>query len=208
MRKTRRTLLLGLIFLSLGGVAYKVTDVVNKMKQEFKRDPIGVLNRLPESALHMKDFHRAKIEDGRKVWEIFGDEANYFKEQKEALIKKPRFYYYDKQGDVIETIGARAHVYLNEKEMEKMELQGGIKVTFQGYVLESEEASYIPAKDQIFLSSRTTVVGDGIALEGASMEVEMEGKKIRLVRNVKTKIEPDKLAEKKNQKSSNRRIGG
>jgi LPS export ABC transporter protein LptC len=201
-------LLLGVILLSLGGVAYKVTDVVQKMKQEFKKDPIGMLNKLPESALHMKDFHRAKIEDGRKVWEIFGDEANYYKEQKEAVIRKPRFYYYDKQGEVIETIGEEAHVYLNEKELERMQLQGGIKVTFQGYVLESEGADYLPAKDQIILSSRTTVVGEGIALEGASMEVELEGKKIRLVRNVKTKIEPEKLAQKKNKKGSNLRIGG
>lgn len=208
MRKTRRMLLLGVILLSLGGVAYKVTDVVQKMKQEFKKDPIGMLNKLPESALHMKDFHRAKIEDGRKVWEIFGDEANYYKEQKEAVIRKPRFYYYDKQGEVIETIGEEAHVYLNEKELERMQLQGGIKVTFQGYVLESEGADYLPAKDQIILSSRTTVVGEGIALEGASMEVELEGKKIRLVRNVKTKIEPEKLAQKKNKKGSNLRIGG
>ena len=30
------------------------------------------------------------------------------------------------------------------------------------------------------------------------MEVELEGKKIRLLNNVKTKIEPDKLAKKKN----------
>lgn len=197
-----------MILLSLSGVAYKVTDVINKMKQEFKKDPIGLLSKLPESALHMKDFHRAKIEDGRKVWEIFGDEANYYKEQKEAVIRKPRFYYYDKKGEVVETIGEQAHVYLNEKELERMELQGGIKVNFQGYVLESEEANYLPAKDQIFLSSRTTVTGEGIALEGASMEVELESKKIRLVRNVKTRIDPEKLAQKKNQKDSSKRIGG
>ena len=58
-----------------------------------------------------------------------------------------------------------------------MELRGGIEVTFQGYVLKSEEANYLPAKDQIVLPSRTTVVGEGISLEGARMEVEFEGEK-------------------------------
>ena len=96
MRKVRRTILLLAIFLSLGGVAYKATEFVQRVQKEIKQKPVKVLDYLPESALHMKDFHRAKIEDGRKIWELFGDEASYFKEQKEAIIKKPRFYYYDK----------------------------------------------------------------------------------------------------------------
>lgn len=196
------------IFLSLGGVAYKVTETVQGMKKEIKKNPLKALDYLPESSLQMKDFHRAKIENGRKVWEIFGDEAQYFKEQKEALIKKPRFLYYDKNGEAVETFGDEARIYMNEKELEKLVLRGDIQVTFQGYLLKSEEASYLPAKDQIVLPNRTKVTGEGLELEGASMEVELEGKKIRLVNNVKTRIEPEKLANKKNKTSPAQRIGG
>ena len=178
------------------------------MHREVKATPIKALDYLPESALRLKEFHRAKIEDGRKVWELFGDEASYFKEQKEALIKKPRFYYYDKNGEVAETKGNEALLYLNEKELERMELHGDVQVTFQGYILKSEEANYLPAKDQIVLPNRTTVAGEGIELEGARMEVEIQDKKIRLLRAVKTKIEPEKMAKKKNGPSSTAPIGG
>jgi LPS export ABC transporter protein LptC len=208
MRKTRRWILLLAIFLSLGGVAYKVTETVQGMKKEIKKNPLKVLDYLPESALQMKDFHRAKIENGRKVWEIFGDEAQYFKEQKEAVIQKPRFLYYDKKGEAVETFGDEARIYMNENELERLVLRGGIQVTFQGYLLKSEEASYLPAKDQIVLPNRTKVTGEGLELEGASMEVELEGKKIRLVNNVKTRIEPEKLANKKNKTSPAQPIGG
>jgi len=77
MRRTRRFILLIAILLSLGGVGYKVaqTIIANKLR-ELKRNPLQALNYLPESALRMKDFHRSKIENGRKVWEIFGDEAS------------------------------------------------------------------------------------------------------------------------------------
>jgi LPS export ABC transporter protein LptC len=207
MRK-RRTILLLAILISLGGVGYKVADIVRRVQKDIKSNPMKALDYLPESTLQMKDFHRSKIEDGRKVWELFGEEANYYKEQKEAVIKKPRFYYYDKKGEVAETKGDEALVYLNEKELERMELRGAVQVTFQGYVLTSEEANYTPAKDQIVLPSRTTVVGEGIALEGARMEVELEAKKIRLIQAVKTKIEPDKLAKKKTMAASSPRIGG
>jgi LPS export ABC transporter protein LptC len=207
MRKARRSILLLVIFLSLGGVAYKVTEIVRGMQQEIKKNPRKILDYLPESALHMKDFHRAKVENGRKIWELFGDEANYYKEQKEAIIKKPRFYYYDKKGEVIETTGDQARIYLNEKELERMELSGGIQVTFQGYLLKSEQANYLATKDQIELPTRTTVTGEGMQLEGSRMEVEMESKKIRLIENVKTKMEPEKLA-KKNKGNRSQRIGG
>ena len=208
MRKARRAILLVAIFLSLGGVAYKVSGIVHSMKKEIKKNPVKTLDYLPESQLHMKDFHRAKIEDGRKVWELYGDEAQYFKEYKEAVIKKPRFNYYDKKGEAVETSGDEARLYLNEKELEKLVLRGGIQVTFQGYVLKSEEANYLPAKDQIVLPSHTKVTSEGLEIEGASMEVELEGKKIRLLNNVKTKIEPDKLAKKKNKTAAVPAIGG
>ncbi|HYT56482.1 MAG TPA: LPS export ABC transporter periplasmic protein LptC [Verrucomicrobiae bacterium] len=208
MRKARRTILLLAILLSLGGVGYKATEFVQRVQKEIKKNPLKALDYLPESALHMKEFHRAKIENGRKIWELFGDEASYFKEQKEAIIKKPRFYYYDKKGEVVETTGDEAHLYINEKELERMELRGDIQVSFQGYVLKSEEANYLPAKDQVILPNRTTVVGEGIELEGSSMEIELEDRKIRLVHRVKTKIEPEKLAKKKNKPSPDQRVGG
>jgi LPS export ABC transporter protein LptC len=208
MRKARRYILLAAIFVSLGGVAYKVTEIVRRMQKEIKANPLTALDYLPESALQIKDFHRSKIEDGRKVWELFGEEANYYKDRKEAVIKKPRFYYYDKKGEVAETKGDQALIYLNEKELERMELRGAVEVTFQGYLLKSEEANYTPADDQIVLPSRTTVVGDGIAVEGARMEVELEGKKIRMIQAVRTKIEPEKLGKKKSLAAASPRVGG
>jgi len=54
--------LLVAIFLSLGGVAYKVTEIVQSMKKEIKKNPLEALDYLPASQLHMKDFHRSKID--------------------------------------------------------------------------------------------------------------------------------------------------
>ena len=208
MRKVRRSFLLLAILVSLGGVTYKVAEIIGRMQEQITANPLTALDYLPESTLRIKDFHRSKIEDGRKVWELFGEEARYYKEQKEAVIKKPKFFYYDKEGEVAESQGDEARMYLNDKELERMELRGDIEVSFQGYVLKSEEANYLPAKDQIVLPSHTTVVGEGIAVEGSRMEIELEAKKIRLIQAVKTKIEPEKLSKKKTMAGSSPRVGG
>jgi len=207
MRKVRRSLFALVILVSLGAVGYKIYDSINSVKREIKKNPIKALEYLPESALNMKDFRRAKIEDGRKVWEIFGEEANYFKEEKRALIKKPRFSYFDKKGEPAHVVGDLAKLFFNDKELERMELEGKIVVTYQGYILKSEEAVYLPDKQQILLPRPTTIASDGLESEGSSMEVELEEKKVRMLRNVKTKIEPAKL-EANQKKTKMRQVTG
>jgi len=209
MRKRRRLILLFLIIVSLGGVAYKVTETIWQNKaREIRKNPLRALDYLPDSALHIKDFRRAKIEGGRKVWELLGDEANYLKEQREAVIKKPRFYFYDKRGETAEAFSNEGHLFFEEKELQRLELQGGIQVSYQGFILKSEEAVYLPAKDQIVLPKRTTLVGDGLELEGSSMEVELHDQKLRVRENVKTKLEPEKLAKRKKRSNNTGLAGG
>ena len=208
MRKRKRLILLVVIILSLGGLGYKVAESIWAMKvNEIRRNPLKALDYLPESALQIKDFRRAKVEDGRKIWELIGDEARYFKDQREAVIKNPKFFYYDSNGETAETTGAMAHLFFNERELEKMQLEGGIRVSYQGYVLRSEQAIYLPADQRIVFPSRALVAGNGIELEGSRMEVELESKKLRMLQNVKSRMEPDKLA-KRNRKSDTKSPNG
>jgi LPS export ABC transporter protein LptC len=199
MRKVKRLILLVTIFASLGAVGYKVTSTIwaNKLR-EIKDNPVELLDHLPDSALRLKDFRRAKVENGRTVWELLGDEASYNKEQREAVVQKPRFLYYDKEGEIAEASAEIAHVFLNEKELEKMQLEGGIELSYNGYTLKSQEAIYLPAREQIVMPQRTLLIGEGLELQGASLEVDLGDRKVRLLRNVKTKLEPEKLAKQKN----------
>jgi LPS export ABC transporter protein LptC len=194
----KRLLLLVAIFASLGAVGYKVTSTIwaNKLR-EIRENPVQLLDQLPESALRIKDFRRAKVENGRTVWELLGEEANYNKDQRQAVVQKPRFLYYDKKGEIAEASAEIAHVYLNDKEVEKMQLDGGIELSYQGYVLKSQEAIYLPAKEQIVMPQRTTLTGEGLELQGSSMEVDLADSKVRLLRDVRTKLEPEKLAKQK-----------
>jgi len=207
MRKTRRLVLLSAAFIALAAVAYKVVETVSLAQQEIIKSPIKALEYLPESALHVKDFRRAKVENGRKIWEVMGEEADYYKDQKQAVIKKPRFVYYDKDGEAAETSGAVARMFLGDKELEKLQLEGGIQVSYQNYTLKSEEAIFFPEEQRILMPKRTTLVGGGFELEGSSMEIELESRKVRLRHNVKTKIEPSKIEKRKETKQA-QAVGG
>lgn len=78
-----------------------------------------------------------------------------------------------------------------------MQLEGGIELSYKGYILKTQEATYLPANEQILMPQRTTMVGEGLRLEGSSMEVDLGDSKVRLLGNVRTKLEPEKLAKQK-----------
>ena len=54
MRKVRRYILLAGILASLGGVTYKVAEIVGRVQKEIKANPLKALDYLPESALANK----------------------------------------------------------------------------------------------------------------------------------------------------------
>ena len=196
--KSLRVVLLIGIFASLGAIAYKVADSVWLAKvREVQKNPRKLLDYLPEAALQVKDFRRSQVEGGRKVWEVTGDEARYLKAEKEVAIKKPRFVFYDKNGETIEATANEGHLFFTDQEtekhemMEKMQMQGDIKVSYQGFVLQTDEIVYLKSKNQVVLPGKVTVKGDGMELEGVGMEIALDDEKMRLLQKVRTNLQPE-----------------
>lgn len=197
-RKSIRIVLLIAIFASLGGLAYKVAENIWLMKgREIQKNPLKLLDYVPEAALQIKEFRRAKVEGGRKVWELFGEEARYLKDEKEAVIKKPRIVFYDKKGGTIKATGNEGRLFFTDKgthpEMEKMQLKGGIQVNYRGFVLHTDELLYLKSKNQVVSPGKVTLEGDGLELEGTGMEIALDDERIRLLKKVRTKLQPERL---------------
>ncbi|MBI4523103.1 MAG: LPS export ABC transporter periplasmic protein LptC [Deltaproteobacteria bacterium] len=189
--------ILAAILASLGGVSYKVAEHFWAMKaREFKKNPLKLLDYAPEATLQIKDFRRAKIDGGRKIWEIAGEEARYLREQKEAVIKKPRFTYYRKDGEAIEATGDEGHIHFTDQELERIRLQGGIEVSYQGFILRTDEIVYFKEKNQVLMPGKVSMKGSGLEFDGIGMEIALQEEKIRLLNKVKTKIEPQKFGKR------------
>ncbi len=206
-RKRIRLGLLVVILASLGGIVYKVSEHIWLMKaREIKKNPLKILDYVPEAALQVKEFRRAKVEGGRKVWEVAGEEARYFKAEKEAVIKKPRFIFYDKNGETIEAMGNEGHLFFTDQEMEKMQLKGQIQLSYHGFVFQTDEILYFKSKDQVVSPGKVTLKGDGLELEGVGMEIALQDEKIRLLQKVKTKIQPEQLENKRGRSNGKKKF--
>lgn len=208
-RKGLKIVLLIAIFISLGGVTYKVVENFLLMKaREIQKNPIKMLDYVPEAALQVKDFRRTKVEGGQKVWEVSGEEARYLKAEKEAILKKPRFVFYDKKGRAIEATANEGHLFLTDQEMEKMQLLGAIEINYQGFVAQMEEIVYLKSTNQVVTPGKVTLKGEGLELEGVGLEVSLEDQKIRILEKVKTKLYPEQLekARKRDKSDGKKRL--
>ena len=200
-RRRIRIILLIAISASLGGVTFKVAESIWLVTSKtITKGTLKALDYVPQAALQIKEFHRAQVnEGGRKAWEIFGDEAHYLKDQRQLAIQKPRIFLYQKDNNAVEAVAQEGYLWFTDedRELEKAQLKGEAQVTFRGYVLNTHEIFYFKTKNQMVLPGRVTVKGNGMELEGVNMEVSIDDDKMRLLKNVTTKIEPDKLRKAK-----------
>jgi LPS export ABC transporter protein LptC len=209
-RRKLRIILLILISASLGGVTFKVGESIWQGKKKTIRDKAvkTALQYMPEAALQIKDFHRAQVEGDRKVWEVFGEEASFLKGEGQLVLKKPRIFFYQKDDTTVEATGDKGTLWLEDAkgDMQKAQLLGDVEVNFRGYVLKTGEILYFKNTNLMVLPGRVSVRGAGMELDGSHMEVTLDDEKMKLNRDVKTKVEPDQLRKSKG-KSNEKKQG-
>ncbi len=194
-----RTILLVAISALLGIVAFKVGESILGKKNRLGKDIAKTaLNLLPDQALQIKDFHRAQVEGDRKIWEVFGDEARYNKDEKLLAVQKARIFFYQKDDTAIEATGKQGNLWMGEgqSDLEKAQLLGDVEVTFRGYVLRTNEILYFKSRNMMVLPGRVSIKGEGMELDGSHMEISLNDEKLRLNGNVRSKIVPNKIPTK------------
>jgi len=192
-----RTILLVAISALLGILTFKVGESIwqGKRKSLQRNAAKAALDYLPDSALKIKDFHRAQVDGNRKIWEVFGDEASYIKAEKKLVVEKTRIYFYQKDNTTIEAMGEQGNLWMGEgqDDLEKAQLRGNVQVKFREYVLSTNEILYFKTRNMMILPGRVTVRGGGMELDGGQMEISLNDETLRLNGRVRTKVQPSQL---------------
>jgi len=191
MRKHVRRLVLSLVILSLGGVAYLIGR--NAWRQQQRAIVPKELQVLPGVSQHIQDFYRVKEQGGRKVWEVRAADAQYREEDSTVVVRDAAMHLYLKDGRILGLKGDEGALHLSGREVRTVDLQGGIEVTFADYVLRTDQASYDDATDKISTRGPVEVKSPSFQVRGDRMEFDVQEQRIRLTKNVSTRIEPAAL---------------
>jgi LPS export ABC transporter protein LptC len=171
--------------LLLAGVAIQLAR--SQWQQHLRGLRSTQLDFLPEAAQRIQNFRRVKMDGDRKAWEIAAREAQYFEEDQQVKVEGPEVSFFLKSDPAVVSIrGDQGKLFLNGRDMDRAELQGGIQVRFKDYLVTSDRAVYEHASDTVVSPGAVRITGNGLVVSGARMTVQMEAQRLHLEGAVQT----------------------
>jgi LPS export ABC transporter protein LptC len=148
------------------------------------------LDFLPQVAQRIQNFRRVKMQGDRKVWEVAAREAQYYEEDRQIVVDEPEvsFFVKDDQG-VVSVKGKQGKILLDGREMDRVDLEGGIELRFRDYLVRTDRAFYQRTDDTVVSPGAVVVTGNGLSLSSDRMTVEMESQHVRFEGKVRTVLE-------------------
>jgi len=185
-RRLRRVLLAG-VLTALGGIAYLVSSTMSA-----RLDPVRLgAELLPQVAQRIQNFRRVKVKDGRTVWEITADDAQYFEDENQIIVHEPRLTFFLKDDRPCRVTGSEGKLSLDGRDIESVTLGGGVSVELDELVLETDEATYDRERDLITSPGAVTVRSRSLEVRGKGMEISVGPQQLRLLGEVHTTVRSD-----------------
>jgi LPS export ABC transporter protein LptC len=188
MRKHFRLTVIVLVVLllcAIGGL------VGRSLWQQHGRDVARAsLEFLPGVSQHIQDFHRVKVRDGRKVWEVSAADAQYKQEEQMVTVHGAALMLFMNDGRTVGLKGADGTILLDGQELSVVALSGAIQLTVADYVMRTENATYDHRQQIISTSGTVEISGHALQVRGDHMQVDMSAEKLVLQDHVTMQIQP------------------
>jgi LPS export ABC transporter protein LptC len=187
--RVRRLVVASLVLLALGfGAALVATGVLRqRLEDELRRQ---ALDLLPHVAQRIKDFHRVKVDQGRKVWEVSAREAQYHEEEQLVLVTEPAVSFYSQDGPGVALRGREGKVFLDGQELEAVELVGELRIQFGDYSLQTDLARYERKGQAIVAPGAIEITGKRLDLHGERLELDLSAQRLHVLGNVRMVLHP------------------
>ena len=145
---------------------------------------------LPNVAQRIQNFHRVKIDKGRKVWEVSAREAQYLESEQMVVVSAPVVDIFLEDGRMVSLRGSDGKVFLHERELQRVDLNGAIEVQLGDYALHTDAAHYEAERGVIVAPGDVRITGADFELLGQHMEVDVAGQQLKLSESVQTTLWP------------------
>jgi LPS export ABC transporter protein LptC len=181
--------LLVVVAIVLAGVGYQVwRNVAERTPRSLAE--LGV-ELLPEVAQHIQNFHRVKVKNGRMVWEIKADDAQYFAKDNAIVVKAPELSIYTDTGKlqawVTSTEGRLVLAgQAAQNELTSVTLTGAVVLWLEDIELRTDVAVYDRPRDLITAPGTVVITGRDMDVHAQGMEVDVTPQHIRLLEDVHT----------------------
>jgi LPS export ABC transporter protein LptC len=181
-------MIVALLVCALGfGTWLLARDYQARRRADLKRIAVDLM---PNVAQRIQNFHRVKVDNGRKVWEVSAREAQYVEGEEVVIVVEPVVDVFLRDSRTVGLRGKGGKIYLKGRELQNVELDGDIDVQFGEYRLQTDHARYDSDRETIVAPGSVHITGDGFEINGERMEVDVAAQHLTLTDSVKMTLWP------------------
>jgi len=183
MRRVKFAILL--VILLIGGIAGVNLWVNYQARKLLDGEPLPKVS-LGDADMQLEKIRLVEDKNGRKSWELEARAIQQFHDQNVITIEDVKVTYYMKEGRSVVISGDQGKFSQDSKNIE---LVGNVILTSSdGYRFKTHSIAYDHSKKKVTTADPVELEGDEIRMTGKGMVVDMEGKVIRVLNQVKTTL--------------------
>jgi len=181
MRRLKFAILLTIVL--IGGIAGGYLWINFQARKLMEEEPLPKVS-LGDADMHMEKIRLVEDKNGRKSWELEARTMHQFQDQNVIRIEEVKVTYYTKEGRSVVISGDQGKFSQDSKNIE---LVGNVTLTSSdGYRFKTHSIAYNHSEKKVTTPDPVELEGDQIRMTGKGMVVDMEGKVIRVLNQVRT----------------------
>ncbi len=139
----------------------------------------------------MNEFHRSEVQDGRKLWEVHGHQAQLFPERNAVKVSDAELSVFQKNGKETQLNTKQATLYMNGPSLAKAHLENGVQVVYNHeYTLTADEAFCDRVANTITIPTPLKIAGEAMEISGQKLEGTIDSQVFTISGDVVTLIKP------------------
>lgn len=147
---------------------------------------------VPDVAQHIQNFRRIKLKNGKAVWEVQADDAQYHEGDGALVVQNPHVTFYMDDGKRrAELTGEEGRLKLDGKELSAVTITGEVVLLLDDLEIRTDTAHYDHEEDRIKAPGVVTIHSKTLDVRGLGMEVEVTPQVMRLLGEVHTVLRND-----------------
>ncbi len=144
-----------------------------------------------QTGFKLREFHRTETKDGKKVWEIKAESGIYKEKDDTTEIFNPRLWFYKEDGKIITLSSKRALVKMVNAQIDNVELYNSVVMNIgEETTVKTKKATYNKNEELVTSKEKVYISTDVIETTGIGLEAYLKEKKYKLLRQVKSLINP------------------
>lgn len=191
--------LAGFGILALGAILVVTVGVVRRRSPQ--SHPSQMVGLVPGALLHARNFHWTQMKGGQKEWVLKARDASYSDDRTSILLKDAEVTMISSDGKPVLLEAPAVVLKMNGNHVEQANMSGGLTVHYGEFVLNTDQATFLPDTDSISAPGGVIVNGQGIKVTGTGLTGHPRQQQFNLGGRVNTEIIQGSSSAKPQQKS-------